>query len=384
MSAHATYSPSSAHRWIHCPGSIPLVNSLAIKDEAGYFAAEGTVAHEIAAYCLTHPTTNAKDYVGESVDQDGHKIEVDTEMASYIQVYVDAIRRRVGAPIIETRLPLSDVLGVEDQFGTGDAVVFAPDALEVHDLKFGRGHKVHAERNEQMMLYGLGALAEYAMLGAWDKVRLTIHQPRLDHVSEWECSVEDLIHFSNQARQAVLVSQEPSAASDELNPGDKQCRWCPAKAVCPALQRHVAETCFDDLTDEVRPVPTTLHDISVARARVELVEAWAAAVVKATEDALMAGKQVPGWKVVLGRKGTRKWSDEAAAEEAMKSMRLKADEMYTKSLISPAKAEKLVTDKKWVKLAEHVTQADGKPQVVPESDSREAISRADSFDDLTK
>lgn len=126
-----------------------------------------------------------------------------------------------------------------------------------------------------------------------------------------------------------------------------------------------------------------MDELAAARARVELVQAWAAAVCKATEDALLGGKEVPGWKVVHGRKGTRKWIDEDQARDCMRALKVKLEDMYKKTLISPAQAEKILSDKKWATLAEQITQADGKPQVVPESDSRDAISRIDSFEDLT-
>ena len=52
--AHAKLSPSSAYRWIACPGSIRL--SAGIPDTSSVFAEEGTAAHELCELCLRDRT----------------------------------------------------------------------------------------------------------------------------------------------------------------------------------------------------------------------------------------------------------------------------------------------------------------------------------------
>jgi hypothetical protein len=66
-------------------------------------------------------------------------------------------------------------------------------------------------------------------------------------------------------------------------------------------------------------------------------------------------------------------------------MRLKADEMYDRKLITPAKAEKLLKDtpRRWNSIAQHITQGEGKPSVAPVTDKRPAYSVVDDFEDLT-
>ncbi len=50
MVAHALLSPSSAERWMQCPGSVAL--SYGAPDSSSEYADEGTAAHELAAMCL--------------------------------------------------------------------------------------------------------------------------------------------------------------------------------------------------------------------------------------------------------------------------------------------------------------------------------------------
>ena len=53
--------------------------------------------------------------------------------------------------------------------------------------------RVEAERNSQLMLYGLGALLEFDPLYDIRNVRMTIVQPRLNNISTYETL--SLIHI---------------------------------------------------------------------------------------------------------------------------------------------------------------------------------------------
>ena len=48
--AHAKLGPSAAERWFNCPGSIRA--SEGMPNNSSVFAAEGTAAHALAAWCL--------------------------------------------------------------------------------------------------------------------------------------------------------------------------------------------------------------------------------------------------------------------------------------------------------------------------------------------
>lgn len=121
---------------------------------------------------------------------------------------------------------------------------------------------------------------------------------------------------------------------------------------------------------------------------VEQVEEWCKTVRAQVAAALHAGEPVEGWKLVAGKRGSRQWVDEGAAEDAMKKMRLSVDEMYTKKLISPTQAEKVLkgNPKRWTTIQALITQSEGVPHVAPESDERPALEvkkPEDDFDDET-
>lgn len=105
--------------------------------------------------------------------------------------------------LVEQRVDFSHITGVEESFGTADGIIIAGNELQIHDLKYGKGVRIDAEQNEQLQLYALGALEQFSMLYDFETVRLFIHQPRLNHVSEWSLTVQELQSFGERALEAA-------------------------------------------------------------------------------------------------------------------------------------------------------------------------------------
>jgi hypothetical protein len=367
---HAKLSPSNAHRWMACPGSHAL-----------------ELGEEFVDRCFA--------------------MEVTDEMVELVQVYLDAVRSRIeeyklaGAEqvelLVEQRLPLDQITGEAGATGTGDAVIVAVwpngDALiEVIDLKTGRGVEVDAVENPQLQLYALGAIENVGLLYEITRVRMSISQPPLSAtLREWEIGIDDLRKFESHAKERafhalnVAKLEKPETIHFHLRPGEKQCRFCKAKADCPKLAAFVEEGVGADFEalpqlDEGAFVEETIHnaddaDLSTKMAAVDLIEDWCRAVRAEVERRLLAGTPVPGYKLVQGKRGARAWANAEEVEATFKSMRLKQEEMYDFKLISPTTAEKLLKDspKRWNRVTPLITQSDGKPSVAPESDKRPAL-----------
>lgn len=408
MTAHALLSPSGADRWMTCPGSVALERDL--PDTSSEFADEGTAAHDLAARCL-ETGLPASGFIGEVIAVEDRSFTVDDEMAGFVQAYVDRTRAAAegGELFIEQRLSIEHLTGEEDAHGTSDAVIISGTELCIRDLKYGRGVRVEAEGNRQLQIYALAALAEYELVYDIQTVRICIDQPRLNHVSEWVLTVDELRRFGDEVADCALRATSAlqfrdgwmrDGSSYYLNPSEGACRFCKAKALCPALAVRVQEEVgaeFDTIAEAdveaVAPSDATSEEVLGVKMRaVGLIEDWCKAVRAEVERRLLAGRDVPGWKLVEGRRGPRQWGDKDEAEQVLKGFRLKVEEMYDLKLITPPAAEKLhkagkIGPRQWPRLQELITQTEGKPSVAPESDKRPALvvsAVEDEFSDETE
>lgn len=364
--AHAKLGASSAHRWLACPGSVNAEAGLS--DKTSSFAEEGTRAHELAERVLREGAQ-----VLDTVDDD--------IMGGFVREYVDYVLREAdGAELfeIEQRVDYSD--WVPGGFGTSDVVVVKGDTLHVMDLKYGQGVRVDAENNPQGMLYALGAYAENNHVFDIKTVRITIIQPRLDHISEWSLSIEDLLRWAEWVAERAEETQRDDA---QLVPGDAQCRWCKAKPFCKALSALTEATImaeFDDM--DATPMVNRLTDaqLRVALDNKALIEGWLSAVQEYVKVRVGAGEVFPGYKLVEGR-ANRRWDGDVTPELTA----IMGDDAYApRALLTPAQAEKTLGKKRAGEIADLIVKPRGAPTIAPESDKRPAIGVSeDDFNDCT-
>lgn len=367
-----------------CPGSIRLTEHLPRSSSA--FAAEGTAMHQVAADCL-ELGLEPEDFIGSSLLTDGHLIEVTQERAGWLENGLAWLRDQPGKIYVEQRVDLGSFM--PGQFGTLDVGIVAPDHIVIFDWKFGAGVPVSPVENRQLRIYALGFIEVYAPdLDPGTPVTLVIEQPRVSGGGGmWRTTVGDLLTFREEVREAARATYDRDAP---LVPGEKQCRFCPARttgcAAYDAFNLDLIGAKFDDLTEEseLPAVPEcgiTPERRSIILRHKSMIEQWLERLhADALEDAL-AGRPVPGMKAVTGRRGSRQWIDVEAAD-AFLAIRL-GDERFTRSLLSPAAAEKAIPRKDRDELATMTVQSAGKPILVPEDDKRPAIEGVDAkFDNL--
>lgn len=414
--AHARrYGASSSPVWLNCPGAGALAEKLKVKRSSSKFSRAGTAEHTVVSECLEQHKSAAS-YIGKRIPVEHETVEVTDDSAKHMQVYLDHITGLVtaldGELLVEQRLDYGPAIGVDDPdcaWGTGDAVILAAQHEEIisADYKGGAGEAVDAEGNTQTQLYALGALLKVEQYMDVKTVRSIIIQPRNGGVSEWVQTVDELYAFAEVAKEAVRMNERAYATADNmddmwnsayLNPGEKQCRWCPAKATCPELRNEVTKTVFmhtvatpEDFADEVVPdkkhiEPADSGWLAATMAKTDLIEGWLKAIRAEVEKRLLAGDEVPGYKLVRGKQGNRAWADETAAEDLLrKQFRLKIEDAYEMKLISPTAAEKLLakeSPKRWAKCTPLISRSEGKIHVAPQDDKREAISVAAVADEF--
>lgn len=416
--AHSLWSASKFESIMLCPGKIVLEEGK--PNSTSKYAAEGTAAHQVLTWALQEDRP-AVAYVGRLVEADGFTFMVDDDMARHVQVcidYVNDIKGDDGILFADIRVNYAQYLGTDEKeaWGTADVIIARGTELITVDFKYGMGVEVSAEKNPQLSLYALGALqACHGLVADFERVRMAISQPRIRSApSEWDCSVEEIEAWGRRTARSAVASCNNAKASwpeehrrDEwnatfLNPNEKACKFCKAKATCPALRDEVASTVFQAAaataeefadfslnTPDIVPQQQAPEEwLAACLSKADLIEDWVKSVRAEAERRLLAGAPVPGYKLVQGKRGARQWADAKAVEEALKSMRLKEAEMYDFKLISPTSADKLakagvIGPRQWPKLQELITQKEGAPHVAPVSDSRPALTVTPVVDDFT-
>jgi Protein of unknown function (DUF2800) len=370
--AHAKLGPSAAHRWLHCPGSVILEADLV--DEGSEFAKEGTAAHALAEWCLREGV-DPTEMVGDTMEG----VEVTADMADHVADYVDYVRGTHAETadavlLVEQRVEFTQ--WVPGGFGTSDAIVIGDGLCHVIDLKFGQGVRVDAYKNEQAMMYALGVWQTFGSLYEIDTFVLHIHQPRLDHVSEFTITVKELLTWADQVVKPA--ADRATAKTPEFNPGQKTCQWCKARSTCKALAQHNYELTLSKFDDLEAPlvVPTahmmSAEEVAALLPKLPLLKSWANDVEEYAQTTLSHGGVIPGYKLVEGR-SVRQWEpDEALVARCLAEAGLGDDTIYTKKLISPTQAEKALGRAKAGEIASLVVKPRGKPTLAPESDPRPA------------
>ena len=410
MSTHAQLSPSKRHRWALCPGSV-REEAKYPEERSGPAAIDGTHSHTLLEHCIKAGLADPTLMVGVRLMDDEGEFVIDADRAARVKMAIEYVKSRVtqlngmAEVVPETRVDPQWFTNRDDLSGTVDIQIISGDVLEIIDYKDGMA-EVPAEGNLQLEQYALGKLAEcrkgYNVPDQypWHEVRMTIIQPKLalrggTPITTWTVPVSELL-----TKISVLVDQARATDNPDalLIPGDSQCKYCRAKGACSALAGNVMKEVgimFQPIADQTFEIaqqsadrdPAVMSDDQIRQVMeaAPLMRQLLEAVEKEALRRLEAGQSIPGLKLVNGR-GSRTWAlpEEEMAKKLVK-MGIPKTAIYETKLVSPAKAEKLVWEKRdgtKVSLTprqmsrmeqEYVIKMAGKLTVVPESDSRPAV-----------
>ena len=366
---HALLSASGAFRWMNCTPSARLEEKFD-EQKQSIHAAEGTLAHEFGAINLKSGQipkkvfdTEIKKLRENTLYTDEMEGEVDKYVSYVMQTFTDAQKRTPDAVLlVEEKLDFSHL--VEEGFGTGDACIIADGVLDIIDLKYGIGIKVDATDNPQLKLYGAGALRAYELMYDIHTIRMTIVQPRLDHISVWDISVEDL---NKWGEKEVKPKAKEAYLGEGLQKTGDWCKWCKVKPVCAAQRDENMKLAQYDFQD-----PYLLTDkqlIDVFKQQPKLTE-WVNAVHQHLLDKALKGKKVEGYKLVEGRR-TRKWLEDEKVAKVLIANNFSPEDFMISKLAGIPAIEKLIGKKNFIPiLGDLVTLPPGKPTLVPEADKR--------------
>lgn len=376
MTAHAKLSPSAASRWMRCTMAPTLEAGL--PDESSPYAQEGTQAHELAEFCAR--TSVGLSWAGgppKAADQEMQ--DAADEYAAFIKETFLGLRDDGADPHIETEMRLDLTDWIPEGFGTADCLIVADGTLHVIDFKYGKGVKVDADHNRQMMIYALGALHWAQMLYDIEAVRMVIVQPRLGGVSEWGQTAEDLLAWGeDELRPAARAAFDGPGV---YCPGEDTCRFCKAAGSCRAQAEHFVQL-FDDVPD---PGLLSIEETADLLKKAAGMSEWLKSIEGTVFSALMDGGTVPGWKLVEGR-STRRYTDEEEIAKRLRKAKYKVSEIYEKKLLGISKMEKLLGKKQMGDLiGDLIEKPRGAAKLAPESDKRPAFDPEEqimeAFDD---
>lgn len=379
--AHALLSASGASRWIACPPSARLTDT--IPEVSSEYAQEGTLAHELSETKLRRKLLPCNAKQRKDLDKRLAQItanpmygpEMETATEDYIALVAERFtaakaRTKDAVLLLEEKLDFSE--WVPDGYGTGDVVIIADGVLEVIDLKFGKGVPVSALGNPQIRLYGLGAWNSWSYLYDLREIHMTIVQPRLDSVSTEELPIGELLDWAeNVVKPAAALAD---AGDGDFNPGD-HCKWCKVKATCKAR----ADVNMAVLAHEFKePATLTDEEIGPILFVAEQLATWAKDLQDYAFERAKSGHPIPQWKLVEGR-SNRAIVDKEAAKKALELAEVSSDKyLKPQELFGIGELEKQIGKKEVAALlGPLITKPPGKPVLVPQTDKRPELNSVD-------
>jgi hypothetical protein len=317
------------------------------------------------------------------------------EMKEYIDTYVSYVMERYNEAraktpdaviLLEQKVDLREF--VPDGFGTRDVAIVADKKLLMIDLKYGKGVRVSAEENKQLMIYALGTIREFELLYDIEEIEMVIHQPRLDAISSYTISVDELLTWGDEfvkPKAALAFAGEGAYVA-----GD-HCKFCKARNECRALADYMLDAVVADFADDVKAdeyAPSNLltpEEVTKVLQRADAIKSWLKGVEEfALATALDGSREWPGFKLVEGR-SNRKITDHTKAVEALSGVGFSEAVLYKpKEMVSITELEKVVGKKQLTEvLGSLIVKPEGAPTLVPQSDKRAPLApKATAADDF--
>lgn len=324
--AHAFLAPSSAHRWVFCPGSARM-EAMFPETEEKPATAEGTAAHWVVECLLLQERTPTVDEVAPN------GVPIDADMIEAAQlVYADVVER-LGANWrttinVEQRVTIPRVHA--QNWGTPDIWAFqqlADGSWMLHVWDFKYGYKVvEAFENWQCVDYVSGILSQAGLdEGGRDMqtfVSICVIQPRAPHregpVRRWTVRASDLRGYVNRLHSSA---QEACSDAPKCYPEPSACEDCRARVHCEANQRGAFRAAA--LGHAAQPLDMSPHAVglelrTLTRAK-QLLDARISGLEEEAEALIRSGRPV-SWFALESAPGRLAWTKPASEVFALGEM----------------------------------------------------------------
>lgn len=345
MTAHSPLAPSSAPRWVPCPGSVQLEAQYP-ETEEGESAAEGTAAH----FAGSEELLGREVREGQVAD---NGVVLTEEMLEGAALWVEDVLTVTGIEnpqvVVEQRVAMPRIH--DEAFGTPDTWFYRPDLFKlwVWDFKFGHG-VVEVYENWQLLAYVCGILDLLGIDGRNDQhlwIHMRVVQPRAYHrdgrVREWKVLASDLRGYFNQLNAAAHEAMGPRPHTQS----GAHCLHCKAAHACPTLKRatYSAADYLGAHVAEELPAEAAAYELVLLEHITELVKARRRGREADIEARLRRGEAVADWTLepTMGR---TVFTAEGAADVILMGDIYGIDLRKPEAPITPAQARKVLKQKK--------------------------------------
>ena len=272
--------PSAAKRWLSCPFSAKVTEMY--PQEATVQSLKGDTWHELMDTLITFGTL---------------PLDADATAAEELETLKDFVNELValGGPgtrtFVEYRLEIPET----GEHGFCDILIVAPEFLCILDEKSGYV-PVNIERNSQLMVYLLGAIALY---GKRPKYIIGIHQPNFDHIDgtmrTYDVTEEELDELREQIKYSLK--------NPDLCQAGPWCKhtYCPHRGACEAFHTYTQDyLSLGWHSSEVK----TMSDNVLARAldAADELGGYRTELRAEAMRRIMSDRCLEGYKVVKGRR----------------------------------------------------------------------------------
>lgn len=326
--AHAkNRPPSAAERWLSCPESAYVV-PMYPNDESDA-SLKGEVAHLMLENAILFGIT-----------PDSEDPDTDLNVRGVVE-WVGEQRKGYG-PDCQVYAEKQYDIPQTGEWGTCDITFVNPKVLHIADYKNG-WVPVEVKMNAQMMVYLLGAIAEF---GERKTYRVTVLQPNYIHrdgpYRTWEVSQDDLNWFIEEVKYSVNAERGKFEAG-------KHCKksYCPHRGACKTFldwaENNASLAWFPSevnaLTDE---------ELSRALDHAEILQGLRDELRKeAMRRIANMDRNIEGYKMVKGRANRAFHGDEARDKvfEACRELGATDKDLYSQTPESVAGVERFFKQK---------------------------------------
>lgn len=376
--SHAILSASSSHKWLVCTPSARFEEKFPSKTSE--YMEEGTLAHEIAEIKVrNYFTVMSKATYTRRVNKLKKNEHFNTEMLVHTETYLEYIKeqalRTKATPFIAIEQKVDFSKYVPEGFGTADCILISGNTLQIIDFKYGKGVKVDAENNPQMMLYALGALSQFGIFYDIKCIKMSIVQPRIENISEFEISKEESLDWGENTVKPQ--AQKAFAGIGNFVQGE-HCQFCKAKGACEFRAKENIK-----IVEEIEKASGMLTNTQISEmlTKTEGVEQWIKDLKANALEKILKGEDIPNWKAVEG-KSNRKIVDIDKAFEILEANGFDQAILYERKPITLTQLEKVVGKKKLTEaIGDYIEKPKGAPTLAKASDKRKSfrISAAEEF-----